>query len=233
MKPVAPVSSTRPVMQSTLLHSRPLMSRRLDLPAAALAWLGGFAWVHWKGSWLPLSVLAALGAARLFLADPGTRRLLVPRRSALALAAAGAVAMVGATYALYGLLASVLPALPVATAGLYGVLHAEGYGRISLAALVVFVSACEEVVWRGRPLEEAELRPGARLRIVAATARVLVVALLYGACHLTSGAPLLALVAASCGLAWGLLRVAGRSLWPSILAHAAWDLAILVAWPLA
>jgi hypothetical protein len=136
------------------------MSRRLDLPAAALAWLGGFAWVHWRGSWGPLAVLAMLGAARLLLADPGTRRLLAPRRSTMALAAVSAVAMVGTTYALYGPLARVFPALPVATTELYGVLHAGGYGRISLATLVVVISACEEIVWRGRPLEEAELRSG-------------------------------------------------------------------------
>ena len=72
-----------------------------------------------------------------------------------------------------------------------------------------------------------------RSRTPAAAARVLSVALLYGACHLTSGSLLLALVAGACGVAWGLLRVAGRSLWPAVLAHAAWDLAILVAWPLA
>ena len=40
------------------LHSRPPMSRRLDLPVAALAWTGGFAWVRWEGSWVPLAVLA-------------------------------------------------------------------------------------------------------------------------------------------------------------------------------
>ncbi len=209
------------------------MSRRLDLPAAALAWLGGFAWVHWKGSWGPLALLAVLGGARLLLADPGTRRLLVPRRSTLGLAAACGVAMVVATYALYAPLSRVFPALPVATTELYGVLHAGGYGRISLAALVVVISACEEIVWRGRPLEEAELRAGTRPLTPAAAADVLSVALLYGACHLTSGSLLLAVLAAACGLAWGFIRVAGRSLWPSIVAHAAWDLAILVAWPLA
>jgi membrane protease YdiL (CAAX protease family) len=141
--------------------------------------------------------------------------------------------MVGATYALYGPLARAFPALPGATAELYDVLRAGGYGRISLAALVVVMSACEEIVWRGRPLEGAELRSGTHPLTLAATAKVSWVALLYGACHLTFGSYLLALLAAACGLAWGLLRVAGRSLWPSILAHAAWDLAILVAWPLA
>jgi hypothetical protein len=39
--------------------------------------------------------------------------------------------------------------------------------------------------------------------------------------------------AAGCGCTWGLLRAAGRSLWPAVLTHAAWDLAVLVLWPLA
>jgi len=41
------------------------MSRRLDLPIAALAWFGGFAWVGWKGSWEPLAALAVRAAAQI------------------------------------------------------------------------------------------------------------------------------------------------------------------------
>jgi membrane protease YdiL (CAAX protease family) len=208
------------------------MSRRLDLPIAALAWLGGFAWVAWRGSWAPLAVLAGLAAARLLASDPATRRLLVPRGSAPTLAAGGAVVMIGGTYGLYALLARVIPSLASDTAALYGVLNAGGYGRLQLAALVVAVSACEEVIWRGRWLDEAERRCGNRWLSGPAAARTLGAAVVYGACHLSSGSLLLALLAAGCGLAWGLLRVAGRSLWPAMLGHAAWDLAVLVAWPL-
>lgn len=208
------------------------MSRRFDLPLAAALWLGGFAWVAWKGSWAPLAALAVLAAARLVLRDPATRRLLVLRPPAAALGGAGAAAMVGATYALYAPLARSFPALPGATRTLYGLLRAGAYQPTTLALLVIVISACEEVVWRGRTLADAESRPGAPPLAAAAAARVLVIALLYGACHLSSGSPLLALLAAGCGLAWGLLRVAGRSLWPAIFAHAAWDLAILVVCPL-
>jgi membrane protease YdiL (CAAX protease family) len=209
-----------------------VLSRRFDLPVAALAWLGGFAWVAWRGSWAPLALLAALAAARLVAADAGTRSLLAPRGSTLPLAAAGAVAMLGATYGGYAVLSGLVPALAPATAGLYGLLHAGGYGRLPLAALVVAISACEEVVWRGRWLDAAERASGTRALTAPAAARTLSVALLYGACHLSSGSLLLGVLAAACGFAWGLLRVAGRSLWPAILVHAAWDLAVLVVWPL-
>jgi hypothetical protein len=77
------------------------MSPRLDLPIAIVCWLLGFAWVGFAGSWTLLVVLASLAAARLVLGDPITRRLLRPSVGALALGAAGGVAMVGATYGLY------------------------------------------------------------------------------------------------------------------------------------
>jgi len=207
------------------------MSPRLDLPIAASAWLTGFLWVRLTGSWTLLAVLAALGAARLVLGDPETRRLLGPPAGGLRLGAAGAAALIGATYGLYQLLAAAFPALPGATRALYGVLNAAGYRPAALGALVLLVSACEEVVWRGRPLSGAAA--GRRRLDGTAVARVAAVALLYGAASLTSGSLLLAALSVGCGFTWGLLRVAGRSLWPAILAHAAWTLAVLVARPLA
>jgi membrane protease YdiL (CAAX protease family) len=217
------------------------VSRRLDLPLAVAAWLAGFAWVRWKGSWSLLAALAVLAAVRLVAVDPETRRLLAlpplaPRRSAAALGAAGAAAaavMIAATYAGYGLLSRMIPALPAATLRLYDLLNAEGYRRPALAALVLVMALCEEIVWRGSLLTGAERRAGARPVSWSSAARVAAAAGLYGACHLGSGSLLLASLAFGCGLAWGLVRVAGRSLWPAVLVHAAWDLAILVAWPLA
>lgn len=206
------------------------MSPRLDLPVAVAAWVLGFFWVGRTGSWAPLAALAALVAARLVLGDPGTRRLLRPRPRDLALGAAGGAALVGATYGLYGPLAQAFPALPGATRGLYGVLNAGGYRPAALGALVLLMSACEEVAWRGRTLPGAA---GAGRLDRRALLRAVGLALLYGAASLPSGSLLLGALSSGCGLAWGLLRVAGGSLWPPILAHAAWDLAVLVAWPLA
>jgi membrane protease YdiL (CAAX protease family) len=209
------------------------MSPRLDLPIAVACWLLGFAWVRLAGSWTPLAVLAALAAGRLALGDPGTRRLLRPSAGSLVLGAVGSVAMIGATYGLYRALVPLFPALPGATRGLYGLLNAGGYRPPALGALVVLLSLCEELVWRGRPLSDAVAEPGAGLVRGGGVARVAAVALLYGAASLASGSLLLAALATCCGFGWGLLRVAGRSLWPAVLTHAAWDLAVLVVWPLA
>jgi len=208
------------------------MSPRLDLPIAVVSWLLGFAWVGLAGNWTPLAVLAVLAAGRMVLGDPETRRLLRLRGGDLVLGVAGAAVMVSVTYGLYGLLAAAFPALPAATRGLYGVLNAAGYRPPALAALVLLVSACEEVVWRGRPLAGAVAAAGPRRLGGRAVLRVAAVALLYGAASLASGSVLLGALAAACGFGWGLLRVAGRSLWPAILTHAAWDVAILVGWPL-
>jgi len=92
------------------------------------------------------------------------------------------------------------------------------------------MSVCEEVTWHGRTLSAAASGRG---RVDGpATWRVARVALLYGASSLTSGSVVLFALSTGCGLAWGLLRVGGGSLWPAVVAHAAWDLAVLVWWPI-
>ena len=206
------------------------MSPRLDLPIAVAAWLLGFAWVGTTGSWTPLAVLAVLAAGRLLLRDPITRRLLRLDARAVALGLAGGGAMIAATSLGHRLLAGAFPTFAGATRGLYALLNAEGYRWPALAVLILLVATCEEIIWRGRALEPAG--GGARLD-GRALAQVAAVAALYGAATLASGSLLLAAVALACGLAWGLLRAAGGSLWPAILAHATWDLAVLIVWPLA
>ena len=54
----------------------------------------------------------------------------------------------------------------------------------------------------------------------------------YAAATLTLGSFLLVVCAFLCGMAWGGLRVATRSLVAPIVAHVVWDLGIFLAWPL-
>jgi membrane protease YdiL (CAAX protease family) len=206
------------------------MSPRLDLPIAVAAWLLGFLWVGLRGEWAPLALLALVAAARLVAFDPETRRLLRPSAAGLALGGAGAVGLIAATYVLYLPLSAMFPGLPGATRDLYAVLNAAGYSPASLGATVLVVSVCEEVTWRGRTLSGT----GTRWRRLdgRAAGRVALLALLYGASSLSSGSVVLCALAAGCGLAWGLLRVVGGSLWAAVVAHAAWDLAVLVWWPI-
>ena len=55
----------------------------------------------------------------------------------------------------------------------------------------------------------------------------------YALAHAPAGSPLLTFIALACGLYWGGLREASRSLLPSLIAHLLWDIALLVLWPLA
>ena len=208
------------------------MSPRLDLPLAVAAWMLGFLWIGLRGSWVPLALMAVLLAARLALADAETRRLLRPTGEGLLLGLVGAALLIGATYGLYRPFTALLPWLPGATRGLYGLLNAGGHPPAALAFLVLVMSVSEEVVWRGRTLSGAESAAGSRRLDGRALARVAAVGLLYGAASLSSGSLVLFALSAGCGISWGLLRVAGRSLWPAILAHAAWDLTVLVGWPI-
>jgi len=95
------------------------------------------------------------------------------------------------------------------------------------------LSLCEVFVWRGRPLSDAADATASDPLHGRAVARLAAVALLYEAATLASRSLLLGAVAAGCGFSWGLLRIAGRSLWPAVLTHAAWDLTVVVVWPLA
>ncbi len=211
----------------------PAVSRRLDLSIAVLIWSVGFLWVSVSGSWALLAGLAVAAALRLLVGDPLTRRLLTPTLWAIGVGVVGAAIMIIGTYASYFLLSRLIPPLVDATADLYRLLRADAYGQLRLAALITLVSASEEIVWRGRLLESpGDVEPAA-WPTRAQALRVVGAATVYALAHIASRSITLAIVAFICGIAWGLLRVAMRSLWASILTHALWDLAILVFWPLA
>ena len=209
------------------------MSPRLDLPIACAIWVIGFVLVGLTGSWLPLAVMALLGAGRLVAGDASTRAMLKPRVLPIVLGLSGAVVMFAATRLIYGWLAHAFPALPVETARLYGLLRGEGLRGLSLALVIGTVAASEEIVWRGRVLSSpADATPprwpdGHQLLAVLGKTAI------YAAAHAPSTSPLLIGVAFACGAAWGVLRVATRSLWTPLLTHVLWDMCVMVLWPLA
>ena len=54
----------------------------------------------------------------------------------------------------------------------------------------------------------------------------------YALVHVWSFNFMLIAAAAVCGGFWGLMFLATRRLWPCILSHAVWDVAILLLWPI-
>jgi membrane protease YdiL (CAAX protease family) len=206
------------------------MSSRLDLPIALVVWLTGFAWVARTGSWTVLAVLQVLAAARLVTGDPMTRRLLRPSRLTTAIGLAAGLLSIVLTYALYGPLSQLFPELPRALRRLYGIMNSLGYEPWALASIILVVIAAEEIVWRGRMLERGA--DGSSRPLAWKVAQSLLFGAIYAAAHSTSGSGLLVFVAFAFGAAWALLRVLTGSLWTPLVAHALWDMAVLVVWPL-
>ena len=138
-------------------------------------------------------------------------------------AAGAGLVQILASYLLYRPAARLFTWLAGDVGDLYQILgHPTGW-RAWIALPLVVVS--EEVVFRGglQGMLEKWLRPWGAM--VAACA-------VYAAAHIASGSWTLVGLAAICGLYWGALRAVTKSLWPGLLCHLAWDLAILVAVPL-
>jgi len=96
----------------------------------------------------------------------------------------------------------------------------------AIGVLLPLVVLSEELVWRG--VVQAALRR--RFRPVAAVG---LAAGAYAGAHVPIGSPLLVVVAFACGCYWSALRARTDSLVPPLLCHLAWDVAIMVLWPLA
>jgi uncharacterized protein len=106
------------------------------------------------------------------------------------------------------------------------------YGRRSEAspwwialALLFWIGPGEEIFWRGFVQHRLTQSFGGWRGTLAATA-------LYAGVHAWAGNAMLLLAALVCGLFWGALYARTRSLWPGIISHAAWDVAIFVLFPL-
>ena len=128
--------------------------------------------------------------------------------------------MAGATFLIFPLAVRLWPGLAAQVAELEALLLGSR-GRWSAAGIVVPTSIAEEILFRGRWLDEPRLRS---FPILAAA--------FYAAVHVTSSSPALVFAAFACGATWGVLRKATGSLWSSVICHVIWDLAVLVIWPL-
>ena len=103
-----------------------------------------------------------------------------------------------------------------------------------VAAAVALAAIAEEIVWRGTVTQLLAERVGSRAAWVWA-AGLYALALLPTAWALRAGDglnPLLVIAAGGAGLVWGGMARAFGSLAPSILAHALFDWAVLMMFPL-
>jgi membrane protease YdiL (CAAX protease family) len=84
----------------------------------------------------------------------------------------------------------------------------------------------EELFWRGFLQRELEARLGRWTAYAAATA-------LYGLVHVFTGNVMLVVAALAAGSVWGFLYLRFARLWPCVISHVAWDLAVFLFFPLA
>jgi CAAX protease family protein len=192
--------------------------------ACVVVWLVASASAGALGIWLALGgASVALGVA-IFVFDLATAlRLLRPNVRLVLVGAAVGWSMAAATYLLYPVLARALPFIPTDAARLYASFRAPPLVIAALALLPVILG--EELVWRG-------VVQTALVRRLGSWRGVTVAALAYALAHAPLGSPVLVVVALSCGIIWGALRATSASLVPSLLAHLAWDILVLLWLPL-
>jgi len=213
-------------------HKRPIATRRSArvrsfytapvLLVIPLVWLSAFVAGRWIG------IVPAVGAASallslLVLATQGRsiQVLFRLRVRPLLIGLVAAPLLVAACYAGFAVLAPRLPALARGTAELYARFPERGPAQ---AVVIVLVVLAEEILWRGALQSALAPRCG--------RATTLGAALVYALAHVTAGSLLLVVMALVLGALWSLLRALTDSLWPPLLTHLAFDLALLFLRPL-
>jgi membrane protease YdiL (CAAX protease family) len=194
-------------------------------PAVLLVWWAGATLSRAAGLWLGVGG-AAIALAAALLAVDGRRLLVLATggRRAIAWGLLVGASMTVATYPLYALAAHLSAPLHDDVARLYAKLGPSGQEWRVLFLLPIVVA--EEVVWRGFVQSAVQRRYGARRAVVLAPA-------LYALAHVPVGSPLLVMLAFTCGLVWSGLRATTASLMAPLIAHLAWDLAVLFVAPVA
>jgi uncharacterized protein YbjT (DUF2867 family)/membrane protease YdiL (CAAX protease family) len=190
---------------------------------SALLWLVAASGTHAVGIWTALGLVAVLLGGVAWRRDPEAVLSLRPTLGRLALGTVAGGVMIVATYLLYPVFTRAAPFLAQDTAALYTAFRAAPPLIATLALLPVILG--EELVWRGVVQRACTRRWGPWRGCALA-------ALIYAGVHAPLGSPVLALAALLCGMTWGALRVASRTLVPALVAHILWDLFVLLFLPL-
>ena len=211
-------------------------ARRLLLLALAVAaWLVCFALLVHLGTWAGFALAGAALVALALTFDPALLGLLRPSVAKVGMGFLLGAMMILLTHAAFSVVTVRLPEIRTATRGLYALLNNSGFSPVAQATFVVVVATCEEILFRGVLAGTGQGTGQGGLHDLLTWRglwTVVALAACYAAATLTLGSALLVACALLCGMAWGGLRVATRSLVSPIVAHIVWDLGIFLAWPL-
>lgn len=191
--------------------------------AMVLAWAAAAAAARVVGIWLAIGPVAVVLAALWLWSRRGEPADAGAWRRDVAWGVPAGLGMVLGTRLLYGPALALLPWLRGDVAALYAAFDGPGRAVASVAMPVVVI--CEELVWRGAVFAALPARLGPGARVALAT-------LLYAAAHAPIGSPGLVMAALGAGLCWTALRAWTGRVGPAIVAHLAWDAAVLLAFPL-
>jgi len=195
---------------------------------AVLTWMACFAVLGQLGTWSLFVVAGPLLSALALASGVVPLSLLRPSVGRVVAGVAAGVVMVAASHAVFAALVAAWPGARGPALSLYALFASGGWSPATRLAFLVVVAVSEEVVFRGA-LDGA---PGAAAAGPRDAARVGLFALAYATGTLPLGNPLLFACALSCGVAWGGLRLASRSLVTPLVAHVLWDVGVLLVWPL-
>jgi len=93
------------------------------------------------------------------------------------------------------------------------------------ALLMFWIGPAEEIFWRGLVQQRLVENCGAVIGYLTAS-------FLYAAIHIFALNFMLLMASLICGLFWGALFLKYKSVWPGIISHALWDVAIFVVFPI-
>lgn len=198
------------------------------LAFALVSWAACFGVLALTGTWIPFAFLGVALVVLGIRSGAVRREHLRPSSRVLLQGALSGLVMVLATHIAYAVVTSVAPPVRSATRELMTLLIVPSFSRAERAVLITVIAVCEELVFRGLlpPLASATRPTRAELlRLSASTAA-------YALTTAPLGSPLLFCCALICGAIWAVMRLVTDSVVVPLLAHAIWDLGVLLLWPL-
>lgn len=210
-------------------HDRWLAQRQGSLRRAsivvALAMAAMLVLPRWVPNiWIRMAVIEGAMAGLLIAATPGLRwrSMLAPSAKNLVVGLAGAVVLYAGCAAGFAALGWVAPGLAAQAAVIYA--WSATMALVPQLALLTLTVAAEDIVWRAGVTIPVAARWGPGAGVAAS-------AVLFALAHLTTGPPLLWIAALVCGAFWSALLIRTRSLAATVVAHLAWDLAVIYLAP--
>ena len=175
--------------------------------------------------WAAMSIAAVtLGAMGLFHRRRDIRTLLRFRPIHLAAGAAAAAALYGVFFAGHMVSSALFDFAAGQVHGIYA-LRGSLHPGIIAALLILLIAPGEELFWRGFVQHRLTGRLGPWWGYLLAAG-------LYAMVHVWAMNFMLLAAALVCGLFWGAVKQASKSLWPAIISHIVWDVAIFLLFPI-